>query len=482
MTVRMRSFSNPQSSSEVSSFAPTVLSPDSDVSAKTSRRQLYPLQAPPLLGHPTDPAEREADHIANQLISQDGAEYESGISLPNSRNDFPASRLQNREVNSDRAGGTPIAGSTRVRLEAIGDTKSFSLSAPLRGYFHRKLGPAVANARLYHNRESDQLAREFNADAFSYRSGVFFRRGAFDPYSPAGKHLLAHELVHTAQSAAAGSVVRRGKKIKSSPAVVASTTPTVKPKIEKLNFDKLDQYASGRGITKHGYTTNSYPSNTQGPHRVAKVLNKTAEQSFIRNLKVKYANATSAAEKRKCLMQIREYYRPFTSSKLSPMKQYLDEDLFEEEVKDDPKAKQERQTAYVNDFNAKLKQHLDTESPEEAIKTGHDLTELHPLTTYDKNDKASRDGKGESHSMLKYQSDLFKMNKDNPSGQIPMSDNLFGLVDLDPDDFKQPETMDFVSTIVKRNVKEMVPQGDASQFTTKNLLANLQAYQKSKKK
>ncbi len=62
-----------------------------------------------------------------------------------------------------------------------------------------QLGVGFDGVRLHTDARADQLSRSLQALAFTAGSDIFFRRGGYAPGSPAGRHLLAHELAHVAQ-------------------------------------------------------------------------------------------------------------------------------------------------------------------------------------------------------------------------------------------------------------------------------------------
>lgn len=55
------------------------------------------------------------------------------------------------------------------------------------------------NVRIHADASADELARELGAKAFTMGKDVFFREGAYQPNSEAGKSLLGHELGHVVQ-------------------------------------------------------------------------------------------------------------------------------------------------------------------------------------------------------------------------------------------------------------------------------------------
>lgn len=63
----------------------------------------------------------------------------------------------------------------------------------------RSLAHDFAVVRVHHDADADTLAREHGALALTVGDDIFFRAGRYEPATPAGLHLLAHEAAHTVQ-------------------------------------------------------------------------------------------------------------------------------------------------------------------------------------------------------------------------------------------------------------------------------------------
>ena len=62
-----------------------------------------------------------------------------------------------------------------------------------------RFGRSFSSVRVHDGEDSAQIAASLQARAFTVGNDVFFGRGEFRPGNAAGRHLLAHELVHTVQ-------------------------------------------------------------------------------------------------------------------------------------------------------------------------------------------------------------------------------------------------------------------------------------------
>lgn len=85
-----------------------------------------------------------------------------------------------RRINRARGGGRPLESSLRQQLGV-------------------HLGYDFSGVRVHTGPESDQLNRALSARAFATGRDVFFRGGEYDPGSPRGRELIAHELSHVIQ-------------------------------------------------------------------------------------------------------------------------------------------------------------------------------------------------------------------------------------------------------------------------------------------
>jgi len=73
------------------------------------------------------------------------------------------------------------------------------LPRPVQAQMERALGSDLSGVRVHTDSRADRLSRSMGATAFTSGSNVAFRAGAFQPGTPAGDKLLAHELTHVVQ-------------------------------------------------------------------------------------------------------------------------------------------------------------------------------------------------------------------------------------------------------------------------------------------
>lgn len=86
----------------------------------------------------------------------------------------------------------------RIRWAA---RRGSALPPMLRGRLEHALDADLGEVRVHHDADSDALARDLRAHAFTTGQDIFFRAGRYAPESGSGRRLLAHELAHTVQQA-----------------------------------------------------------------------------------------------------------------------------------------------------------------------------------------------------------------------------------------------------------------------------------------
>ena len=80
------------------------------------------------------------------------------------------------------------------------------LDPVVRAEMEPELGYALGEVRVHRDGSSERAAAAANATAFTVGNHVVFGRGAYDPGSAHGRHVLAHELVHVLQRSRPGSL------------------------------------------------------------------------------------------------------------------------------------------------------------------------------------------------------------------------------------------------------------------------------------
>ena len=96
-------------------------------------------------------------------------------------------------------GDHPDVNPAALRSDLRKQSGGFTPDSNLRGKLGGHLGFDPGGARLHTGPAAAQAARSLRAEAFTIGSDVFFGDGRFDPHSPKGLGLIAHELTHVGQ-------------------------------------------------------------------------------------------------------------------------------------------------------------------------------------------------------------------------------------------------------------------------------------------
>jgi hypothetical protein len=83
--------------------------------------------------------------------------------------------------------------------EVVGSSGGSPLESNARSFLEGRLSADFSDVRIHTGPKADESARSISAQAYTVGSDVVFRSGAYQPDTPAGRHMLAHELTHVIQ-------------------------------------------------------------------------------------------------------------------------------------------------------------------------------------------------------------------------------------------------------------------------------------------
>jgi len=174
------------------------------------------------LGAVDDPAEREADRIADAVMA--GRPPPPAHAAPALRRACATCADEDAPVRRRAAGAgvAPAAAASAVPAAAIAATVGGGAPLPAgeRAFFEPRLGRDLSGVRVHTGGAAARGAAAIDALAYTVGHDVVFGAGQWRPGDAGGRRLLAHELAHVAQGGAA--VVRRA-------VLYDSTTWTIPP-------------------------------------------------------------------------------------------------------------------------------------------------------------------------------------------------------------------------------------------------------------
>ena len=150
-------------------------------------------------------AEGSPEHVAAILLESDdlegvwAEEQASGDHSTHPRLSSAGTRDEGVVQARELPGQIPsVASKQATRIDALrGGGKPLSTSS--RAFFEPRFGHDFSLVRVHTSPEAGRLARAVRAKAFTVGSDVVFGEGHYQPTSPAGQWLMAHELTHVLQ-------------------------------------------------------------------------------------------------------------------------------------------------------------------------------------------------------------------------------------------------------------------------------------------
>ncbi len=191
------------------------------------------IQAKLTVGPAGDRYEREADRVADQVLSmQPPSASKSGGEVQ--RQEQPEDEVQAKplaasitplvqraaegeedkeelqaksDVQRRAEGGFEAGPEIEGRLAALKGGGS-PLSDEVRATMEPRFGADFGGVRVHTGGEADHLNRQLSAEAFTHGQDIYMRAGKYAPGTAVGNRLLAHELAHTVQQGAGHRISR----------------------------------------------------------------------------------------------------------------------------------------------------------------------------------------------------------------------------------------------------------------------------------
>lgn len=195
-------------------------------------RQAIPIQTKLTVGPARDRYEVEADRIADRVMSQGGgaapaaapaisrlttaAVQRAPVSQNNAtkRKEVKTTKVKDEEDDTTTAVQRSANGPTlaqRGTENAIGRMRAAGgvpMAPQTRQQMEPRIGQPLNSVRIHHGAGPARAAKSVGARAFTVGNDVFFGAGQYQPHTPTGQRLLAHELVHTQQQKGLGNLAQ----------------------------------------------------------------------------------------------------------------------------------------------------------------------------------------------------------------------------------------------------------------------------------
>jgi hypothetical protein len=162
-------------------------------------------QAKYTVGAPDDHYEREADSVADKVVSQINTpqvQQKEGDESIQTKLQTPTISTLQRLPSFGGAGGGSGEGTVSDEISSNIESSrggGSSMPADVQTKMGDAMGADFSGVRIHNNSNADTLNRSVNARAFTTGQDIFFKQNEYNPSSSDGQHLLAHELTHVVQ-------------------------------------------------------------------------------------------------------------------------------------------------------------------------------------------------------------------------------------------------------------------------------------------
>jgi len=163
------------------------------------------LQAKLAVSIPADSFEQEADRVAEQVTSMSEPQVQRKCTCAGSE----CSKCQKGQTHSaqlqTKSASTPAARRSEAPpiVHEVLNSSGQPLDTTSRRLMESRFGHDFSRVRIHDDVLAAESARSVNALAYTVGENIVFGEGHYDPQSPSGKRLLAHELAHVVQQAGA---------------------------------------------------------------------------------------------------------------------------------------------------------------------------------------------------------------------------------------------------------------------------------------
>lgn len=167
------------------------------------------LQAKVAVGHPSDPAELEADRVAEQVMRMPSLMVQRQCAACAAGGPTCPACDEERSITVSRKAESAAGGEAPASVHSVLRSPGQPLAASTRAFFEPRFGQNLSHVRVHTDGAAQQSASDVNALAYTVGSHVVFDAGRYAPGTSDGQRLLAHELTHVVQQSAAPLQLRR---------------------------------------------------------------------------------------------------------------------------------------------------------------------------------------------------------------------------------------------------------------------------------
>jgi hypothetical protein len=155
------------------------------------------------IGPVDDVYEREADAVADKVVSSGTSPIQAKISPIVQRK---CSHCEEEELQRKDAGENKSLSHAPAIVSGVIGSGGNKMDGGTKSFMESRFGYDFGNVKIHTDTVAAKSAQSINALAYTSGNSIVFNEGQYNPSTPNGQKLLAHELTHTIQQGAAKSL------------------------------------------------------------------------------------------------------------------------------------------------------------------------------------------------------------------------------------------------------------------------------------
>jgi hypothetical protein len=169
-----------------------------------------PIQRKLKVGAVDDPLEHEADRVADQVMRMPTSDAVTISSRPQvSRKCDTCEEEEEEKLQKKEMGPQTVAGEAPASVHETLRSAGQPLDMESHAFFEPRFGRDLSQVRIHADPRAAESAASVYARAYTVGHHVVFGRDQYAPHTADGRHLLAHELIHTLQQQGGVPSLRR---------------------------------------------------------------------------------------------------------------------------------------------------------------------------------------------------------------------------------------------------------------------------------
>ncbi len=247
------------------------------------------------VSQPGDQFEQEADRVADEVMRMPA----SATPPPppgdaGDKNNKPTLSARPQALDryvqrapKDPVAGQPVNNNVESKISDMRRSGGDPLPDTERNFFESRMGVDLSGVKVHTDSTAVQTSRDLNARAYTVGSDVAFNSGEYQPGTPEGRRLMAHELTHVVQQGGAGNLERKVQRAQQ------VELPVAGPEAEEK---KAEEAKSGKEEKKAGVEAKAAGTAPTAEKKVGSETKEPAEKKT--DGEAKATGTAPAAEKK----------------------------------------------------------------------------------------------------------------------------------------------------------------------------------------